>query len=373
MNFRFDLLKKGAKTGARRGKIHTPHGIVETPVFMPVGTQGTVKAMTPEQLEHLGVEMILGNTYHLYLRPGHELIRELGGLHQFSGWRKPILTDSGGYQVFSLGDLRKITEDGVKFQSHIDGSYHFLTPELSVEIQEALGADIIMCFDECPPYPESYDYVRNSLDLTLRWAKRCKTAKRREESALFGIIQGGMFADLREKAAKEISEIEFDGYAIGGLSVGESKQLMYEMVEASVPHMPEGSPRYLMGVGTPEDLVECVGRGVDMFDCVMPTRNARNGSLFTSFGKVVIKNSRYERDEGPIDENCGCYTCRNFSRAYLRHLYMSREILASVLNTIHNIYYYLSLMRNIRKAIDTDRFEHFKKEFYVFRDEAGIE
>ncbi len=367
MNFRFDLLKEGSGTEGRLGSITTPHGTIQTPVFMPVGTQGTVKAMTPDELERLGVEIILGNTYHLYLRPGHDLIRDLGGLHRFMGWEKPILTDSGGYQVFSLGNLRKITEEGVKFQSHHDGSYHFITPEKSIAIQEALGADIIMCFDECPPYPAGYDYVRASLDMTLRWAKRCKDAKLRDDQALFGIIQGGMYADLRRRAAEETVGMGFDGYAIGGLSVGETKPLMYEMIEATVPFMPKDKPRYLMGVGTPEDLVEGVDRGVDMFDCVMPTRNARNGTLFTSFGKVVIKNSRFERDERPIDEECSCYTCRNFSRAYLRHLFMAKEILSSILNTIHNIHYYLEVIRGIRKALDKGRFREFKREFYAPR------
>ena len=324
--------------------------------------------MTPAQLEQLDAEIILGNTYHLYLRPGHELVREMGGLHRFMGWNRPILTDSGGYQVYSLGKLRKIAEEGVKFQSHIDGSYHFITPETSIEIQEALGADIIMCFDECPPYPATHEYVKDSLELTLRWANRCKAARKSDNNALFGIIQGGTYKELRKRSAEETREIGFDGYAIGGLSVGEIKPLMYEMVEATVPFMSKESPRYLMGVGTPEDIVECVDRGVDMFDCVMPTRNARNGSLFTSFGKLVIKNSRYEKDERPVDERCGCYTCRNFSRAYLRHLYMAKEILASVLNTIHNLHHYLQLMRDIRKAIEEGRFPEFKKEFYSLID-----
>lgn len=335
---------------------------------MPVGTQGTVKAMTPDMLYKLDAEIILGNTYHLYLRPGHELVKELGGLHKFIGWDRPILTDSGGFQVYSLGKLRKISEEGVRFQSHIDGAYHFLSPELSISIQEDLGADIIMCFDECPPYPATYDYVETSLDMTLRWAKRCKSAKKNAGSALFGIIQGGMFEDLRRRSAEATKEIGFDGYALGGLSVGETKPLMYDTVEATVPFMPEDKPRYLMGVGTPEDLVENVDRGIDMFDCVMPTRNARNGSLFTSSGKLVIKNSRYERDEKPVDESCSCYTCRNFSRAYLRHLFMAKEILSSTLNTIHNLHYYLNLMKEIRLAIEENRFAEYKKAFYLSRD-----
>ncbi|MBE9502918.1 MAG: tRNA guanosine(34) transglycosylase Tgt [Proteobacteria bacterium] len=372
MSFSFDLLNKCSGTNARRGRIHTGRGEINTPVFMPVGTQGTVKAMTPDMLHQLDVEIILGNTYHLYLRPGHKLVKELGGLHKFIGWDRPLLTDSGGFQVYSLGSLRKISEEGVRFQSHIDGSYHFLSPESSISIQEDLGADIIMCFDECPPYPATYDYVETSLDMTLRWAKRCKSAKKNDGSALFGIIQGGMFEDLRRRSAEETKEIGFDGYALGGLSVGETKPLMYNMVEATVPFMPEDKPRYLMGVGTPEDLVENIARGIDMFDCVMPTRNARNGSLFTSSGKLVIKNSRYERDDLPVDEKCACYTCRNFSRAYLRHLFMAKEILSSTLNTIHNLHYYLNLMREIRSAIEENRFAQYKKEFYALRD-AGIE
>ena len=372
MAFKFDLLKQGKGTGARRGRFHTSHGIVNTPVFMPVGTQGTVKGVTPEHLSSLGAEIILGNTYHLYLRPGHELIRELGGLHKFVGWDRPMLTDSGGFQVYSLGDLRKITEEGVKFQSHIDGSYHFLTPERSIEIQEALGADIIMCFDECPPHPSSYDYTSKSLDMTSRWAKRCLEARKRDDNALFGIIQGGMYADLRRKSAEETASMGFEGYALGGLSVGEPKPIMYEMVEATVSFMPVDKPRYLMGVGTPEDLVECVDLGIDMFDCVMPTRNARNGMLFTSRGKLVIRNSQYGRDERPIDESCTCYTCTNFSRAYLRHLYKAKEILSSTLNTIHNLSYYITLMSQMRSAIEEDRFAEFKKEFYQLRADDDI-
>ncbi len=334
---------------------------------MPVGTQGTVKALTPANLVEVGAEIILGNTYHLYLRPGHNLIEEMGGLHKFMGWDRPVLTDSGGYQVFSLGELRKITEDGVRFQSHIDGSYHVITPETSISIQESLGSDIMMCFDECPPYSADYDYVKNSLDMTTRWARRCKQSKKNDSGALFGIIQGGMYGNLRKSSAEDIIDIGFDGYAIGGLSVGETKPLMYEMVEVATPLMPDDKPRYLMGVGTPEDLVECVGRGVDMFDCVMPTRNARNGMLFTSSGRVSIKNRRYERDSGPVEEGCRCYTCINFSRAYLRHLYMAKEILSSILNTVHNVHYYISLINNIRKAIEQDSFKDFRKQFYQLR------
>jgi queuine tRNA-ribosyltransferase len=371
MAFGFTVLKKDAGTRARLGKLITPHGEVQTPVFMPVGTQATVKTMTPEDLKALGAGgagIILSNTYHLYLRPGHELIAKMGGLHRFMSWDRAILTDSGGYQVFSHSQLRKITEEGVKFQSHLDGSYHFLTPERATEIQEALGADIIMCFDECPSYPSTYDYLKESMEMTLRWAKRCKDSKNREGQALFGIIQGGMHKDLRVESAGRTVEIGFDGYAIGGLSVGETKPLMYEVAEYTAEVMPEDRPRYLMGVGTPEDLVECACLGVDMFDCVMPTRNARTGTLFTSFGKMNIKNARFSEDDSPADPECTCYACRNFSRAYLRHLYSAGEILGMRLNTIHNLHYYLTLMDDIRKAIREDRLISFRREFYSKRE-----
>jgi len=368
MGFGFTLKNKDKDSRARRGVLHTPHGDVETPVFMPVGTQATVKTMTPEELEGIGAGIILSNTYHLYLRPGHELIRRHGGLHRFMGWDHPILTDSGGYQVFSHSELRKITEDGVKFQSHLDGSYHFLTPELSVGIQEALGADIIMCFDECAPYPAAYDYLARSMEMTTRWARRCKDAKVRDDQALFGIIQGGMHKELREKSASDLAEIGFDGYAIGGLSVGETKPIMYEVTEWATAVMPEGSPRYLMGVGTPEDLVEGVIRGVDMFDCVMPTRNARTGTLFTSFGKLNIKNASCADDGSPVDPECSCYTCRKYSRAYLRHLHHAGEILGMRLNTIHNLHYYLNLMKDIREAIEAGRLTEFRNSFYNKRE-----
>jgi queuine tRNA-ribosyltransferase len=368
MAFGFKLVKKDRDTRARLGEITTPHGVARTPIFMPVGTRATVKTMTPEDLKTVGAEIILSNTYHLYLRPGHELIRKLGGLHRFMGWDRPILTDSGGYQVFSHSELRKISEEGVRFQSHLDGSYHFLTPESATGIQEALGADIIMCFDECAPYPSTYDYVLGSTEMTLRWALRCKQAKSRADQALFGIVQGGMYRDLRERCAGELAEIGFDGYAIGGLSVGETKPLMYEVTEYTADALPVDRPRYLMGVGTPEDLVEGVALGVDMFDCVMPTRNARTGTLFTSFGKLVIRNAQYSEDERPVDPECGCYTCRNFSRAYLRHLFMSGEILALRLNTLHNLSYYLELMRGIRLSIEQDSFLQFKQRFYSKRE-----
>ena len=361
----FKVLKKDRATSARLGSLTTPHGTIDTPIFMPVGTQATVKAMTPEELREAGALIILANTYHLYLRPGHELIGRLGGLHGFMNWSGPILTDSGGFQVFSLGDLRKISEEGVKFRSHLDGSAHFISPETAMEIQEALGSDIIMCFDECPPYPAPYDYVSRSMELTSRWARRCKDAHRRSDQALFGIVQGGMYADLRERSAHQLREIGFDGYALGGLSVGEEKPVMYEMLEQCAPFLPDDQPRYVMGIGAPEDLVEAIHAGYDMFDCVMPTRNARNGMLFTSEGRINIKGAAYAEDSSPVDPRCSCYVCRNYSRAYLRHLFRSREILASRLNTWHNLHYFLNLMAEARQAIADDRFEEFRKEFYA--------
>jgi len=368
MSTSFELITTDLSSSARLGKLHTAHGVVETPVFMPVGTQGTVKAMLPETLQQLGAQIILGNTYHLFLRPGHELVRKLGGLHKFMHWSGPILTDSGGFQVFSLGKLRKITEEGVRFQSHIDGSHQMLTAESSIEIQQALGSDSIMVFDECIPYPATREYVIDSTERSMRWAKRSKLAhKRNDGSALFGIVQGGMHADLRQKSAADLVDIGFDGYAIGGLSVGEDAQQMYEMMDYTVPHLPVDRPRYVMGVGTPENLIEGVRRGVDMFDCVMPTRNARNGVLFTSFGKLSIKQAQYLDDPRPIDPECDCYVCRNYSRAYLRHLYQSNEILSSMLNTQHNLHYYVGLMRQIRQSLAAGTFENFCKEFYQKR------
>ncbi|MEK7880950.1 MAG: tRNA guanosine(34) transglycosylase Tgt [Deltaproteobacteria bacterium] len=363
MTFSFTLLKKDP-SGARRGRLITPRGTVETPVFMPVGTKATVKAMTPEELTSIGVEIILANTYHLFLRPGHELVKELGGLHRFMNWSRPILTDSGGFQVFSLSPLRNLTEEGVEFRSHLDGEMCFLSPEKAILIQEALRSDIMMPLDECPPASAKEDYVRNSMELTLRWATRCKTAKTNQAQALFGIVQGGMYPELRAESARRTVEIGFDGYAIGGLSVGEEKDLMLAMVDSTAPHLPSDKARYLMGVGMPEDLVLCVEKGIDMFDCVLPTRMARNGTLFTSKGKLVIKNSRYERDPAPLDTECGCYTCANYSRAYLRHLYMAGEILASRLNTMHNLFYYTSLMKRMREAIEMGEFLKFKGEFF---------
>ncbi len=364
-SFGFTLLHTDPHSQARRGRIQTRRGTIETPVFMPVGTLGTVKGMLPETLKEEGAEIILGNTYHLFLRPGHELVARLGGLHKFMNWDRPILTDSGGFQVFSLGKLRKITEQGVRFQSHIDGSSHMLTPELSIAIQEALGADIIMAFDECIPYPSSRDYVAASTAMSGRWARRCKEARRGDDgAALFGIVQGGMHADLRAQSVEELQEIGFDGYALGGLSVGEEAAAMYDMMEAALPLLPTDKPRYVMGVGTPENLIEGVARGVDMFDCVMPTRNARNGVLFTHFGKVVIKQARYAEDPLPIDPDCDCYVCRHYSRAYLRHLYQNNEILAAMLNTRHNLHYYLGLMAGARDAIAAGSFTEYRKEFY---------
>ena len=370
----FKVIHKDRLCAARTCSLTTSHGIIETPVFMPVGTQATVKAMTPEELCEVGARIILANTYHLYIRPGHELVERMGGLHDFMHWDRPILTDSGGFQVFSLGELRKITEEGVRFQSHLDGSYHFITPERAMEIQESLGGDIIMCFDECPPYPADYEYVRRSTELTTRWAKRCREAKRREDQALFGIVQGGMHSELREMSAEALSEMDFDGYALGGLSVGEEKGLMHEVMGYSAPLLPAEKPRYAMGIGAPEDLVEGINSGIDMFDCVMPTRNARNGMLFTKTGSINIKNAVHAEDRSPIDGECGCYVCRNYSRAYLRHLYRSGEILASRLNTWHNLHYYLSLMDEARRAIREDRFTRFREEFYAKRQglETGL-
>lgn len=359
--FKFNLLKKDKSLNARLGKILTPHGEVNTPVFMPAGTQATVKALVPERIKESGAEIVLSNTYHLYLRPGHEIIRDLGGLHKFMNWEHPILTDSGGFQVYSLKTLREITDEGVMFQSHIDGSKHFISPEIAIEIQEALGSDIMMCFDECTPYPVDFDYAEKSLNLTIRWARRCKNSKKNSNQALFGIVQGGVYPELRKRGVEETVEIGFDGYALGGLSVGEPKSAMQKIVEGITPLLPEDKPRYLMGVGTPEDIVECVGHGVDMFDCVMPTRNARNGMLFTNDGKVVIKNARYRNDDSPLDSLCDCYTCKNYSRAYLRHLFIAKEILGVILNTIHNVRYYMNLMEKIREAIKNDNYESFKK------------
>jgi len=367
-HFSFELLHQDQGGGARRGRMTTRSGVIETPVFMPVGTQATVKGMLPETLRDIGAQVVLANTYHLFLRPGHNLINDLGGLHRFMNWSGPILTDSGGFQVFSLGDLRKISEEGVSFQSHLDGSAHMLSPELSMDIQHALVADIRMVFDECIPYPSSREYVQESTQLSLRWAERSKRAHNHAcGAALFGIVQGGMYDDLRARNAQDLQQIGFDGYALGGLSVGEEASLMYRVMDTALPLLPADKPRYVMGVGTPENLIEGVARGVDMFDCVMPTRNARNGVLFTSEGKISIKQARYREDSSPLDPHCDCYVCRNYSRAYLRHLYQSGEILSSLLNTHHNLHYYLQLMTQMREAIAADCFDTFRKEFYVRR------
>lgn len=369
--FSFKQIAKDEKTSARLGEMSTVHGKIITPVFMPVGTQGAVKAMTHEMLCELNVEIILGNTYHLYLRPGHKLIESVGGLHKFISWDKPILTDSGGFQVYSMSDLNKVTEEGVKFRSHIDGSSHMFTPESSIEVQAALGSDIIMAFDECTPYPATRRQVAESADLTARWARRSMDAFRRNgKSALFGIVQGGVYHDLRTKSAEDICAIGFDGYALGGLSVGEPKDQMFEIVEHTVPLLPEEKPHYLMGAGMPADIIRAVSFGIDMFDCVLPTRNARNGYAFTHSGKIIIKHSRYISDLLPLDSDCGCYTCKNFSRAYLRHLFMAGEITAAILLTIHNLYFYLDLLNRIRQSLKSGRFNRWMSENLPKYEEA---
>lgn len=373
MRLQFEILNQlkdeQGTVRARAGKItlpgiSKPH-VIETPTFMPVGTQGTVKSLTPEDLHNVNAQIILGNTYHLYLRPGHLLTEKLGGLHKFMNWSGPILTDSGGFQVFSLSELRNIDDDGVTFQSHIDGSKHRFTPEHSMEIQRALGSDIVMAFDECPPFPAEPNVVDRALTRTLAWAKRGLDTPLKEHQQRFGIIQGGLYKELREKSAKQITELPFDGFAIGGLSIGESPELMQEMTRFTAPLLPTEKPKYLMGVGRPEDLVEGVRAGIDLFDCVMPTRNARNGQLFTWRGKVNIKNAEFREDSAPLDESCECETCRNYSRAYLRHLFLAKEHLSARLNTIHNLYFYLNLMKKMRGAILENRFDEFTKSFYT--------
>jgi len=361
MTFQFEILKKDLFSKARLGRVETEHGSFSTPAFLPVGTQGTVKSLTPEELVEVGVEAILGNTYHLYLRPGHGTIERLGGLHTFIHWDRPILTDSGGYQIFSLAKLRKISEDGVTFQSHIDGSLHFLTPEKVVEIQRTLGSDIAMVLDECIPYPSPYEYTKASTSLTTQWAKKSLEERQETDPALFAIVQGGMYQDLREQSAQALVKMDFQGYAIGGVSVGEPKSLMRSVLEWTTPFLPENVPRYLMGVGTPEDILDAVMLGIDLFDCVLPTRNARNGMLFTSIGKMSIKQAQYAEDERPIDETCACYTCRHYSRAYLRHLYLANEILSPRLNTIHNLYYYMNFIKITQEAIREGRLLDFYK------------
>ena len=362
--FEFEVIKKCKHTGARAGVLHTPHGDIKTPVFMPVGTRATVKALTPDQVEQTQAQILLANTYHLYLRPGEQLVKQAGGLHSFMHWNKPILTDSGGFQVFSLGDLRKITEEGVQFRSHIDGSAHLFTPENVMRIEQDLGADIIMAFDECAAHDKPYAYVKDSMERTMRWAERCQKAKTRQDQALFGIVQGGMFAELRRQSARTINAMGFPGHAIGGLSVGEEKSVMYEMLEVTTPLLDEHKPRYLMGVGSPDCLIEGTARGVDMFDCVLQSRTARMGTALTSRGKMNLRNAKYAADFSPIDPECDCYACRNFSRAYIRHLVTVGEILGATLLTIHNIRFSVSLMEQMREAIANDCFLDFRKEFY---------
>lgn len=362
----FNLFKTSGQ--ARRGQLEFPRGSIQTPAFMPVGTYGTVKAVKPEEVKELGAEIILGNTFHLMLRPGTEIIKAHGDLHDFMNWDKPILTDSGGFQVFSLAKMRKITEEGVHFQSPVNGSKVFLSPEVSMQVQKDLGSDIVMIFDECTPHPATEEQARESMQLSLRWAKRSKDAHEGNPSALFGIVQGGMYNELRTESAEGLKDIGFDGYAIGGLSVGETADERHQVLDHTTPLLPKDAPRYLMGVGKPEDIVEAVKRGVDMFDCVMPTRNARNGYIFTHSGIVKIRNQKHEKDTRPIDENCGCYTCRHYSRSYLRHLDKCHEILGAELNTIHNLYYYQELMKGIRQALDEDRFDEFVSDFYAKRE-----
>lgn len=368
--FHFEINARCSATRARAGKLTTAHGVVETPIFMPVGTLGTVKALSPDDLRACGAQIILGNTYHLYLRPGLPVVEKFAGLHRFMGWDRAILTDSGGFQIFSLARLTRISDEGAQFQSHIDGSRHLITPEGAVDIQHGLGSDIAMCLDQCIAHPAEAPAAEAAMAQTTRWALRCKKRWKAigdPDRALFGIVQGGMIPALRKRSVEDLAGIGFPGYAVGGLSVGEPKDLMLEIADATLPLLPDRRPRYVMGVGTPEDLVEMVSMGADMFDCVLPTRNARNGQLFTPGGAVNISNARFREDPSPVDQNCSCYTCRNFSRAYLRHLYAARELLAYRLNTIHNVHYFLSLARQIRRAIRENRFDDFRKEFYRFR------
>ena len=351
-------------TRARLGTLTTAHGRIETPAFMPVGTLGPVKGLDPEDLEQLGFRLMLNNAYHLYLRPGHKVVAEMGGLHRFTGWKGGILTDSGGFQIFSLAKLCNVTDEGVSFQSHIDGSAHFISPEVAMEIQEALGADIIMAFDQCVALPADRVGVEEAVRRTTRWAARCQASRHRRDQALFGIVQGGVDEELRIRSARDLVRLEFDGYAVGGLSVGESKDEMYRMLDVTVPELPGLKPRYLMGVGMPENLIEAVGRGIDLFDCVVPSRHGRTGWLFTTFGRVLIKQARYQRDESPIDPACGCMVCARYSRAYLHHLYNVKEMLASRLNTLHNLWFFSDLMRRMRVAIAQGTFRSFAESFY---------
>ncbi|WP_413362882.1 tRNA guanosine(34) transglycosylase Tgt [Lysinibacillus sp. 3P01SB] len=362
---RYELIKTCKQTGARLGIVHTPHGSFETPTFMPVGTQATVKAMSPEELKEMNAGIILSNTYHLWLRPGNDIVKEAGGLHKFMNWDRPILTDSGGFQVFSLSQFRKIEEEGVHFRNHLNGDKLFLSPEKAMEIQNDLGSDIMMAFDECPPYPATHEYMLQSVDRTTRWAKRCKEAHQRpDEQGLFGIIQGGEYEDLRRRSAEALVELDFPGYAVGGLSVGEPKDVMNRVLDFTTPMMPADKPRYLMGVGSPDSLIDGSIRGIDMFDCVLPTRIARNGTLMTSEGRMVIKNAKYASDFRPIDENCDCYTCKNYTRAYVRHLLRTEETFGLRLTSYHNLRFLIKLMEDVRQAIREDRLGDFKEEFF---------
>ncbi|CAN7333448.1 tRNA guanosine(34) transglycosylase Tgt [Paenibacillus sp. LjRoot153] len=362
----YEPIKTCKQSGARLGRVHTPHGVIETPAFMPVGTQATVKTMSPEELKTMDAQIILSNTYHLFIRPGHEIVKEAGGLHKFMNWDRPILTDSGGFQVFSLSNMRKITEEGVTFKSHLNGDKLFLSPEKAMEIQNALGSDIMMAFDECPPFPAEYEYVKKSLERTTRWAERClQSHARPQDQGLFAIIQGGMHEDLRKLSAEQLTSMDFPGYAIGGLSVGEPKHLMYEVLDYTTPLMPANKPRYLMGVGSPDALIEGAIRGIDMFDCVLPTRIARNGTCMTSSGRLVIRNAKYATDFGPLDAKCSCYTCTNYSRAYIRHLIKADETFGIRLTTIHNLHFLLQLMREVREAIKEDRLLDFRDTFFA--------
>lgn len=362
----YEPIKTCKQSGARLGRVHTPHGVIETPAFMPVGTQATVKTMSPEELKTMDAHIILSNTYHLFIRPGHDIVKAAGGLHKFMNWDRPILTDSGGFQVFSLSNMRKITEEGVQFKSHLNGDKLFLSPEKAMEIQNALGSDIMMAFDECPPFPAEYDYVKKSLERTTRWAERClQSHSRPNDQGLFAIIQGGMHEDLRRLSAEQLTSMDFPGYAIGGLSVGEPKHLMYEVLDYTTPLMPANKPRYLMGVGSPDALIEGSIRGIDMFDCVLPTRIARNGTCMTSEGRLVIRNAKYATDLGPLDPKCTCYTCTNYSRAYIRHLIKADETFGIRLTTIHNLHFLLQLMREVREAIKEDRLLDFRDDFFA--------
>lgn len=364
MKFSFEVEKVCKQSGARTGRLTTPHGVIETPIYMPVGTQATVKTLTPEEVKEIGAQIILSNTYHLFLRPGHEIVKKAGGLHKFMNWDKPILTDSGGFQVFSLADLRKLTDDGVEFRSHLSGEKYYITPEYDMEIQNALGADIIMALDVCSPYGVSYDEAKKAMDMTINWLERCYKAQQNENQMLFPIVQGAFFDDLRLKSLEKTIPYAKCGIAIGGLSVGEPKDLMYHIMNVMMPYYPKDMPRYLMGVGTPEDLIEGVYRGIDMFDCVLATRIARNGTAFTSTGKLVVRNAKYKEDFSPLDSECDCYTCKNYTRAYIRHLVNADEVLGARLISIHNLRFLIKLMEDIRQSIREDRFLDFRREFY---------